>query len=532
MSYNLTEITKCVSQIQGPLSTFNHSGCFSRYQDCLGEEVAFSGYIPLSDCNLNCGSHQWYTPKDFIDRVHWLLPVILLASNFQLPPLGYRVKAFAILHLLGDPIDTILSLKHTLQIKHQSLSWARKTLNRNLITSVTVTTSDLSELAFALDSLQARSSPHPRNSLEALIATTPPEKSPTLLRALRTAGEDLRTTKVTIALPSVVTILVFIANIVNELVDSASASQQKDGAATDKKPPGNRIAFAVLFSWMLPAVLLSAACHRYCEANSCWRAVERFLDSVERAPGDVGLPGNVFPASDREKAPASAAYSGTVYSFRPEKMRLRWVVFREEWEGVRFRRMASSRWGKRRGSIQQGEVAVRRWLWHELRHHLPTLLAVLPTLLAFTFAMGISYITPTGEFSMRCVVQLSVFLAWLLSFALTCLGNLWLGRDQPPPPHGKAMVVFWLVCFKDGVFAVGTLLVVLLVNGGLLNSCFGWSNGWSGMVTGNQYVSLKWDEELRVNVSERYPAFVASGILVQLSLFLLLWQPWLRLRRL
>ncbi|KAK0652612.1 hypothetical protein B0T16DRAFT_443797 [Cercophora newfieldiana] len=508
---NITELTECVGLSRDPpLARFDHQQCYDRYNRCFYNKTdfnnSFSGYIPLQDCNRNCGSHEWYSTKGFIDHVHWLLPVILLASNFQLPPLGVKVKAFALFHLLGDPIDSILSLKHTLQAKYQCTTWAEETLNRGIVAGISV--SDLAELSFALDNLQARSSPQLRSSLVELFRDTAlqaPAEIPTLQNALQVAGEDLRSTKVTLALPAIVTILIFIANIINELIDSATPSAR----TASKKPPGNRITFTMLFSWMLPTVLLSAACHRYCEANSSWRAIERFLVSVSKSPEDIGLDagtcGAGFP-TDRSQALESAPYSGTIHSFRPEKMHLRWMLSREEWKGRKSRRRRE----RRRSFQQRGVVhATKEWVWHEMRYWLPTGLALLPTLLAFGLAMGISYITPTGEFSMRCVVQLSVLLAWLLSYSITtCLGNLWLlgSASGEPPEHRKAMRVFWIIGRKDALFALGTLLAVLLVNGEMLNSCFGWSNGWSGMVTGNQYVSLKWDDKLQDNVSKHYPA--------------------------
>ena len=524
--FSLTNVTECVARKWSPPSTFNHQTCLNRYDECFasitGSDKLFTGVISLDDCNLNCGPHRWYNAKEFIDRVHWLLPVILLAGNLQLPPLGLKVKAFTVAHLLGDPIDSILSLKHTLRVKDECKDWATRILASGTITDVSA--SALAELAFALDNLQASSSPRLREVLERLFGDEAFEDTggaETLREALRVAGEDLRTTRVTTVLPTVVAIFFFVVNIINELVDSALSSDD-----TSKKP-GNRIAFAMLFSWMLPAVLLSTACHRYCEANSCWRAIERFLSTVGRRLVDLGLDAGVFP-EDRAQAPASAPYSGMIHSFRPEKMHLRWMTFQEQWrEAQRQRReiLQQRRAPLRRAPQRRREAAVREWVLHGLRSRLPTVLAIIPTLLAFTFAMGISYITPTGEFSMRCVVQFSVFLSWLLSFALTCLGNRWLVRSHQSPPHRVAMVVLWVICCKDVFFAVGTLLAVLLVTGGLLNKCFGWSNGWSGMITGNQYVNLKWEDKLQENLNRGYPAFVASGIAAQVLLFFLLRHP-------
>ena len=60
-------------------------------------------------CKVFCGEgFRWYS--DSATRfIVWVIPVIFLLSNIQLAPVGLR-RLFAIIHALGDPIDTMWSL--------------------------------------------------------------------------------------------------------------------------------------------------------------------------------------------------------------------------------------------------------------------------------------------------------------------------------------------------------------------------------------------------------------------------------------
>lgn len=67
--------------------------------------------LTLSGCRQLCGPHQaWYW--DIGPRLStWLIPILLLISNVDLSPLDKR-RFMAIVHLVGDPIDSIWSLLH------------------------------------------------------------------------------------------------------------------------------------------------------------------------------------------------------------------------------------------------------------------------------------------------------------------------------------------------------------------------------------------------------------------------------------
>ncbi|KAG8528527.1 uncharacterized protein KY384_007445 [Bacidia gigantensis] len=67
--------------------------------------------LTLSGCEKLCGPRMmWY--RDIGPRLSiWLIPILLLISNIELASLDKK-RFFTILHLLGDPIDSIWSLVH------------------------------------------------------------------------------------------------------------------------------------------------------------------------------------------------------------------------------------------------------------------------------------------------------------------------------------------------------------------------------------------------------------------------------------
>ena len=64
--------------------------------------------LTLPGCQALCGGTTWYV--DIGPRLStWLIPVLLLISNIDVSPLDKR-RYLMLLHLLGDPIDSLWSL--------------------------------------------------------------------------------------------------------------------------------------------------------------------------------------------------------------------------------------------------------------------------------------------------------------------------------------------------------------------------------------------------------------------------------------
>lgn len=76
------------------------------------------------------GNNGWtiYPTRDILNRLTvWKLPLLQLVAQFPRPPLNISVETFVIVHLLGDPIDTIWSLLHKLWIcEKRARDWRKR----------------------------------------------------------------------------------------------------------------------------------------------------------------------------------------------------------------------------------------------------------------------------------------------------------------------------------------------------------------------------------------------------------------------
>ena len=73
----------------------------------------------LTDSGSGWGRCDWtgYSTGDILQRfLTWKAPLIQLIFQFPRSPLGLAVEVFTILHLVGDPIDTIASMLYTLSV--------------------------------------------------------------------------------------------------------------------------------------------------------------------------------------------------------------------------------------------------------------------------------------------------------------------------------------------------------------------------------------------------------------------------------
>ena len=70
----------------------------------------------------------WFPKADIFARMtSWRFPLFQLVATFPRPPLSLNVNLFVMLHLLGDPIDTIRNLLIKLtECEERSLYWRRE----------------------------------------------------------------------------------------------------------------------------------------------------------------------------------------------------------------------------------------------------------------------------------------------------------------------------------------------------------------------------------------------------------------------
>ena len=94
--------------------------------------------LTQASCAAIAGSGWiWYAGADIWTRLTtWKFPLLQLVASFPRPPLSIRVEFFVILHLLGDPVDTIKNLLLKLSTSQRMATYWREQYPKILGTSV------------------------------------------------------------------------------------------------------------------------------------------------------------------------------------------------------------------------------------------------------------------------------------------------------------------------------------------------------------------------------------------------------------
>ena len=116
-------------------------------------------------------------------------------------------------------------------------------------------------------------------------------------RACRKYALELCDSRVNESTQIYLAILIYLISLATTFVDDL---EDIDSSST---PPGNRIAYVVMFIWLIPTVLLSAFMGRFLSKRSCQRVVNRFQERFRGVNSYL----NAHP------------WNGTIYSYRPQK---------------------------------------------------------------------------------------------------------------------------------------------------------------------------------------------------------------------
>lgn len=86
---------------------------------CANDSRLYGGFATAQNASLTQSacvditgkSWTYYPTSDIWNRLTtWKFPLLQLVATFPRPPLSFKVECFVILHLLGDPVDTIRNL--------------------------------------------------------------------------------------------------------------------------------------------------------------------------------------------------------------------------------------------------------------------------------------------------------------------------------------------------------------------------------------------------------------------------------------
>lgn len=428
--------------------------------------------LNLQGCMAACGSeHHFY--RDLGPRfTKWLIPIIILVGNIHFAPLSTWYSLWTILHLLGDPIDSMWSLLTKMEVLRRSYLVAEQYRRHDGEDEHSVR--DRATLIAAEDELDGDlTSEQAEQCAQALRGLQGDHER--LDIACSEAASELADCRVDETPRALLAILGYVITIISGFVEAI-------GGESDSQP-GNRIAAGMVFSWLVPAVLLSATAGGFPSRRSCLRIIQRFT-SLSLVPDHAVLP---VLTRDRRSSLAGGKIStetfhdaqpwaGAIYSYRPNK----WI-------------------------FAAGPRA---------RHPLFLLfLSALPVVFSIITAFWIAWFTPTRGLTCRNLTYLCIVVGWMASPAISWA--MWKTRIAT----GKYL--FTLTLIKDTLIGMCILGIIILQNTGIYNSCFCWSAWFS---RGHRaVVFLNPDVERKQNAKSFYPAFVGANLALQFAIFFLMY---------
>lgn len=448
------------------------------FRDPAGQPLSHRDNLTLTmhGCEKLCGRrHGWYT--DIGPRLSaWLIPILLLISNVELSPLDKR-KFLAILHLLGDPLDSIWSLIHKID------SWDRCYDMADQYQGVCEGCKQVIATVFA--GFEEIEGPlfTPDTRCNAFVSK----------RDLATHFEQWRRTAVKLAdsrtneFPrTCLAILLYLYQLVAVFVNEVGGG--------NSSPPGGRIATGVLLSWLIPTALLSNAVGNFPSRRTCYDIIYDFAKQMNVSPG-VSESGSVrSPPFSRLSRTCTTGYfdalgwSGGIHSFRPWKS---WY--------------AKTGQGRLRAQVVFG-------------------LAFSPVCISMVGAFILLWVSLPVGLNCRHTWVIGISLAWLTSASLTRLS--YSARLVTGKQH------WYLVLTKDFLIAAPSLAIIFLSACGLFNSCYCWSGSF--YYGENAHVLLNSDPIWNVMDHTVFPLIVGVCVALQLAMFsasLVVWRRGLKLFR-
>ena len=422
----------------------------------INESDPTNPILTLHGCQQLCGSGTgWYSDSG-PRLVTWLLPIFLLVSNMQFAPIGMQ-RYLLILHLLGDPIDSTWSLLVKVNNWSRCLSHAQRLLKNKIeIKSLAVINACAEEVALAFDYAPRFEAFNSKGLIVEAALTLSENKRNEILRTL-------------------LAVVLYVFQVLAAFVPAV-------GAASN--PSGGRIGIAMLLSWLLSITLLSNAIGDFSSLRTCRQIIaglrkrlgsqsDQDFHTQSTSKLTLSLVGVQMEVQTPNEA--SMAWSGAIYSYRPNK------PFFDD-SGWRL-----------------------------------ALISVLPIAIAFGTAFAVLDTGPT-YFSCRHILVIAVFSVWLISALSTSLLS-WAS-------FAAGKYLWYIILIKDAVIATTILALIVASSCGLWNTCYCWSGA---LVYGKRRARVPLNPATIFDRNNRvvYPAMVATGLSLQVCVFgAMLWVGW------
>ncbi|KAH7069127.1 hypothetical protein BKA63DRAFT_569982 [Paraphoma chrysanthemicola] len=487
---------RCYRKVQSMLAEgtlASNDTCFYRDDHGTIWSTPESPVLTLNSCNEMCGADfGWYV--DIGPRLStWLIPVFLLLSNMEVSPLDKR-RYLMILHLLGDPIDSLWSLLSKLEAWSRCYRLAAGMYDATERTKIRNTATVLGGFE---DLVGFRDNPVEVYTKILSSATVKGNKLDILISRTAQQLADSRTDE---RLRTLLATTLYVYQIVSAFVATVG------GGYTS--PPGGRIGITMFMTWVIPSILLSNAIGGFTSRRTCYTILESFVQdattqdtisqeviSQEAISQDVTGQDTISQRDGWQVLQYAApnlnhyhsvheyfdnlAWSGAVYSYRPKKV----LVFAS---------------GPRDKS--------------------PTFLlclAAAPIITSSFIATMILWNTPPIGINCRNILVFVMTSLVFLSALFTQISSSFFNGSR----HWHIVLV------KDALIAIPSVVLIFLACAGRFNSCWCWSGVYS--LGAEARVPLNAFPYFVIYNRTTYPALVAVCLTLQCAAFIgMMWVGW------
>ncbi|KAI4219884.1 MAG: hypothetical protein L6R36_008010 [Xanthoria steineri] len=463
-------------------------------------------------------------------------PLLQLVASFPRPPLSLSVESLVILHLIGDPVDTIQNLLLKLAICQQMAQYWR------------------SECEVLLQD------PTEDNQDHELDLKDRNWKALTLgkiTEAVRITARALAADRSTKLLPIIVAEALFIGAI--GIAMGKTSSGTKNSASSDTilvNIEAHSVAFSALYLWILPAVFLGALIGVSQTEAAIPRILRRFQIDLDRLLSPdryklsdtsldqvrLALPGKIESLNQCLTEAQKRIYHGGVYSWQPSKWQPKnrissassddhstdgptiyrykhWPVTTSNAVNV-FGGSSEEYFSKVRPSLLRDSCRTPMW-FHSLINKCKTQNILPYVVLVIGISTGVTIsrlVPPEGSVDCRRIAEILMGVAWVISAQIDILLN-----HVFPLKSNKATWLFWTTGLKDLLMTIATVGGIVVTVVGVFNRCSCYTNwGTTGLAL-SQMPELA--RLLMHRLDHVYPAifFTSIGIeLVVIPLFICL----------
>lgn len=438
-----------------------------------------------------------------------------MLANLNYAPIGAG-RYWAIIHLLGDPVDSVWSLLSRVEVwnrcyslaelhNYERGSQAEPRFFEDRIRNLAIILAALEELLGPMDI-----SSNPMESFIQEFSSDALTHSNFDNLCWTTAGQ-LADVRVREMRRTWLSVLLYLFTVVSAFVPKTGG--------TPSSPPGGRIAFAMLLSCLISMVHLSNVVGDFTNRRDALRIMLTLKHELNQRPvaDRISAPANLPEVAHAEPQQAHAPRAHSL-EIEGSMNNLEDKLYNNEY-------WASLAWMGAIYSYRPKKNLFRGSPKHDNSAMMLAFVSTVPVFFASLTGFGILWHTTPQGLTCRHFVIFAAMTSWLISPVLTFFISHFPCRRRDSEALARQAKVKWYITLaKDAFFAIPILVLVIGSSSGMFNSCRYWSGiymlGFEGA-----YVPLNTDRIFEINMKGIYPVLVSLCLGVQLFLFC--WMHWI-----